>query len=178
MRQHSRLKERYNFLATLHEAKCDESDNDKLENVDEVSTSSVELKGRQSPKLYDLGHTLSTSQTSHTSLAPANPSKTNSYTSTNIIADVLSRLPRATAKHVDNSISLEELRCNMSAPDSLVARPKFPKKLFNALLNLDTTSECKKSDENHSDLDDSKPEFHTDSKLNYPDKLLKTESSP
>ena len=34
MRKHSRLKEGYNFLATIHEVVCDGSDNDQLEKVD------------------------------------------------------------------------------------------------------------------------------------------------
>ena len=75
-RKHSRLKEGYNFLATLHEAECDGSDNDQLENVDEVSTPSVELKGLQSPQSNDLSHTLSTFPTSQTSPSSANPSET------------------------------------------------------------------------------------------------------
>ena len=66
----------------------------------------------------------------------------------------------------------------MRAPDSLVLRPKSPEELFNALLNSDTTIECEKSHEDQSDSDDSKPEFDTDSKFNYLDKLLKTVSSP
>ena len=59
--KHSRLKDGYNFLATLHEAVCDGSDGDQLEKVDEVSTPSVEPEGLRSPQPYDLSHTLSTS---------------------------------------------------------------------------------------------------------------------
>ena len=114
-RKHSRLKERYNFLATLHEAVCDGSDSDQLKNVDEVSSPSVEPERLQSPQPYDLSHTLSTSPTSQTSPASVNPSETNSSTSTNIIGDVLSRLPLATANHVDNSIPLDDLPCGRSA---------------------------------------------------------------
>ena len=157
---------------------CSESDCDQLEKVDEVSTPSVEPEGLRSPQPYDLSHTLSTSPTSQTSPAPANSSETNRLTSPIVIADVHSRLPLATVQNVDNSISLDDLPCGMSAPDSLVPRLKSPEELFNALQNSDTTSECEKSDENYSDSDDSKPEFDTDSKFNYLDKLLKTVSSP
>ena len=48
-RKHSRLKGGYNFLATLPEAVCSESDCDQLDKVDEVSTLSVELEGSQPP---------------------------------------------------------------------------------------------------------------------------------
>ena len=65
----------------------------------------------------------------------------------NVIADILSRLPFASAKNVEKSTALDQAPRGVNSPESEVPRPSHFENSSSALLISDTTSECYESDE-------------------------------
>ncbi len=82
-RKRNRTRVGYNYLATLPEAVCDDSDCKKAEKLDETPSPLDEPDGSQLHQLIDPGHTLSTSPASSKSPASATSTKINSSATSN-----------------------------------------------------------------------------------------------
>ena len=72
----------------------------------------------------------------------------------NVIADVLSRLPFASAVNTEKSTALDQAPREVNFPKSGVPRSNPLEDSTSALLISDDTNECDKSDESFSDSND------------------------